>query len=171
MAKLGENVFESLQELIDLSTDKARTFTLIKDLYSLSSFNSKVKSGQVKMFVMTQLDKDAKRLIEIVARHMQVPTTKILYKGRKKEIVMVRFVVYHYLHRNLEYPSTLIKEFFNLESHTTVLNGITQVDNLIETDKTFKANFEVIQQALIESESRRFEKIPISRLKYNLTDD
>ena len=128
----------ALEALMANSVDKNITFESIKNLHSLSAFNSKRRASQVKRFIIQQMRKDADRLLKIITKELNITVAEARTRRRKAAPVLARYILFHYLYMYLKYPSTLIMELFALRVHTSVLKGIRDINDRRDVDKKFK---------------------------------
>lgn len=72
-------------------------------------------------------------VISIVTAEMGIPAHTIYLKHRKTEIKTARHIVYYLLHRYTKMSMREMGEHFDNQHHTTVLHGIRNVKNWLET--------------------------------------
>ena len=99
--------------------------------------------GYVRMpYEATQDDETAELIKEIICEYYRMPSDKLIYKTRKREIVHARKMF-----------QTMLKEFtlLTLEQigertggfkHDTVLSSLRSIGNLCETDKKVKVEYD-----------------------------
>ena len=93
------------------------------------------------------LNNEIERVIDIVGIYMCVPPEIILSKSREKEIVISRHIVISVIFNKYKSKMNLsLKSIGRLFSkdHTTILNSVKAVRDLIDTDSNFKTVYNSI---------------------------
>ena len=117
----------------------------LKDVISLNTFKKniilKTTSNPVRTYPIEKIKK-------VVCEFYKIKPEKIDIKCRKREIVIPRQII-HYLARLFTTLSTnqISKKVGNL-THATIINSVTSIQNLIDTDKTFRNQIEEIKKLL-----------------------
>jgi chromosomal replication initiator protein len=72
----------------------------------------------------------------------------VLKKGREREMVTIRHVICFLLRR---YTSLSLKEVGNIfdQDHTTIMNAVRNISNLIQTDDNVKKDVQNIEMLLL----------------------
>lgn len=132
VSKLGNDLRESIGKL--LKTVKMAQIEEIK-LSNLAESNALILEEKSPQDI----------IIDIACRYFEVERENIMKKGRKRVNVVVRQVAMTLIKENV-YNLTLKKigEKFRGVDHSTVVHAIKTVNNLCETDKKFKKQFEEI---------------------------
>ncbi|MBQ9253755.1 MAG: chromosomal replication initiator protein DnaA [Bacteroidales bacterium] len=87
---------------------------------------------------------------KVVCGYFNVPLEKVLSNSRKHDIVEARHITM-YLSRKLTASSlTTIGEKCGNRNHATVLHGCKTVENICETDKTFKQSLDEIEKKILD---------------------
>lgn len=88
-------------------------------------------------------------IIDIVSNHMNVPYDDIISSKRSQDIATARQIVMFLCRKYLErYSLQQIGSAVGGKDHSTVLNGITKITNLIESDPNMKVTIETIEKKL-----------------------
>lgn len=88
-------------------------------------------------------------IIDIVSNHMNVPYDDIISSKRSQDIATARQIVMFLCRKYLErYSLQQIGSAVGGKDHSTVLNGITKITNLIENDPNMKVTIETIEKKL-----------------------
>ena len=96
-------------------------------------------------------------IIELVVNFYGADKENIINKGRKFEVVKVRQIAQYLLRNNTKSPLASIGKYFNGKDHSTVINSIKSVNNMIDTDKNVKK--EIIHlQSLIDKKFDVFKR-------------
>lgn len=83
-----------------------------------------------------------------VAEHFKVTVDEMKDKTRKKEIVVARQTAMYFAKHHTNLSLKAIGYHFGKRDHTTVLHAIESVNNMIDTDKDFKAAIGDLQKRL-----------------------
>ena len=89
-------------------------------------------------------------IIDIVSNYMHVPYDDIISSKRSQDIATARQIVMYLCRKYLErYSLQQIGSAVGGKDHSTVLNGITKITKLIETDPNMKMTIAAIEKKLI----------------------
>ena len=69
-------------------------------------------------------------------------------KTRTGQIALARHVAMYLIRINIDVPLTKIGAMFGGRDHTTVMNGILKVENMLKTDESLKAVINSLQKTL-----------------------
>ena len=83
-----------------------------------------------------------------VCKFYNIQGSDLRKKVRKREVVQPRQVSMNLSHYKTKHSLAAIGEYFGGFDHATVLHARNTVDNLLETNKIFKQEFEQIEQSL-----------------------
>ena len=69
-------------------------------------------------------------------------------KVRTGQIALARHIAMYLIRINIDVPLTKIGNVFGGRDHTTVMNGIEKVENMLKTDESLKAVINTLQNSL-----------------------
>lgn len=135
----------------------------------------------LKNYVHEYLDRNGKltpdKIIDKVCNYFGKKRVEVLYKSRLRELVIVRQVIAYFMKKLIEIDKRPISqegigEVLGL-NHATVLHSIRTVNNLMDSDKEFKANIETLEKLLIpdkkdlslSKEKENIQKFPAIELR------
>jgi len=87
-------------------------------------------------------------ILDIVCRHFNVTKYQVASASRKRNFVLPRQIVCHFIKK---YTLMKLKEiglFIGGRDHSTIMHSITAIDNLIKTDKAFGREYQLIEDKL-----------------------
>src|SRR3546814_3843727 len=88
---------------------------------------------------------------KLVCDYFEVPVEMVKSKLRKREIVQARQISMYLAKNHTKTSLKYIGAFFGGRDHSTVIYACQTVEDLIETDKKFKAYVQNIQKKLKKS--------------------
>ena len=88
------------------------------------------------------------KIINIVADYYNMTPTILSGKTRTGQIALARHVAMYLIRINIDIPLTKIGKMFGGRDHTTVMNGISKVENMLKTDDTLKLVIEELQKRI-----------------------
>ena len=78
-----------------------------------------------------------------------VKTAEILSENKRRDLVMVRFVIAHYLREECKLTLTQIASAMNRKNHATIVHYLNQYNNLTETKhKEFVSLLETVNDVI-----------------------
>jgi len=89
-------------------------------------------------------------ILKVVCEHYDINTQAVLSSKKTKEISVIRQIIM-YLCRDCINDISLknIAEFLGKKDHTTIMHGISKIENEIENDYKLKNNIEIIKKKLV----------------------
>ena len=87
-------------------------------------------------------------IIKIVERHTGISKDVMSSRTRKREILQARFTYYKLTQIYTKYSLSEIGQFVNYPDHSTVLNGIKTINDLLDTNKSIKKEFELMRSEI-----------------------
>ena len=88
-------------------------------------------------------------LIKVVSDHTNIPYDDIVSSKRSKEIATARQIVMYLCREYLDrYSLKQIGDAVGGKDHSTVINGIDRIKNLIETDSNMKITIDEIKKKI-----------------------
>ena len=88
------------------------------------------------------------KIINTVADYYKLSPTDLTGKTRTGQIALARHIAMYLIRNNIDVPLTRIGAVFGGRDHTTVMNGILKVENMLKTDDSLKAAINDLQKAL-----------------------
>jgi chromosomal replication initiator protein len=84
-----------------------------------------------------------------VSQYTGVPVEAIYQKTRKREVVQARQLIHSFAKQNFRMSLESIGFRAGGKDHATVSHSCKTIDNLLDTDKSFKKLYQTIENALI----------------------
>ena len=88
------------------------------------------------------------KIINEVANYYGLAPNELTGKTRTGQIALARHIAMYLIRINIDVPLTKIGAMFGGRDHTTVMNGILKVENMLKTDDALKTAVEVLQNTL-----------------------
>ena len=88
------------------------------------------------------------KIINVVSDYYNLAPGQLVGKTRTGQIALARHVAMYLIRINIDIPLTKIGTMFGGRDHTTVMNGILKVENMLKTDESLKAVIANLQKAL-----------------------
>ena len=88
------------------------------------------------------------KVINVVADYYKLSPADLKGKTRTGQIALARHIAMYLIRNNIDVPLTKIGSMFGNRDHTTVMNGILKVENMLKTDESLKAVISELQKAL-----------------------
>ena len=88
------------------------------------------------------------KIINVVADYYNLTPSILAGKTRTGQIALARHVAMYLIRINVDIPLTKIGKMFGGRDHTTVMNGILKVENMLKTDEALKAVIAELQKRL-----------------------
>ena len=88
------------------------------------------------------------KIINEVANYYGLAPNELTGKTRTGQIALARHIAMYLIRINIDVPLTKIGAMFGGRDHTTVMNGILKVENMLKTDDALKAAIETLQNSL-----------------------
>ena len=126
----------------------------IISLIAQSSFNKKEVTIDLAKQVIEKFVKNVRKEISIdyiqkvVSDYFEMDIETLCSKSRKRNIVQARQIAMFFAKKYTKSSLANIGSQIGNRDHATVLHACKTVDNLLETDKEFKAHFEDINKKL-----------------------
>jgi chromosomal replication initiator protein len=100
--------------------------------------------------IVDQLDRvlDIDKIQKSVSHYFSVSVDDLKDKTRKKEVATARQVAMYFAKEYTDYSLKQIGHYFGGRDHSTVIHAIQSVQNLIDTDNTFRKNVEELKRML-----------------------
>ena len=96
--------------------------------------------------VATQLSET--KIINVVADYYNLVPSQLTGKVRTGQLALARHVAMYLIRINIDVPLSKIGNIFGGRDHTTVMNGILKVENMLKTDEPLKAAIEELQKRI-----------------------
>ena len=96
--------------------------------------------------VATQLTEQ--KIINVVADYYNFLPSQLTGKTRTGQLALARHVAMYLIRINIDIPLNKIGNMFGGRDHTTVMNGILKVENMLKTDEALKGAIEELQKRL-----------------------
>ena len=88
------------------------------------------------------------KIINVVADYYNLAPNQLTGKVRTGQLALARHVAMYLIRINIDVPLNKIGNMFGGRDHTTVMNGITKVENMLKTDEALKAAIEELQKRI-----------------------
>ena len=88
------------------------------------------------------------KIINVVADYYNLAPTQLVGKVRTGQIALARHIAMYLIRINIDVPLTKIGNAFGGRDHTTVMNGIEKVENMLKTDESLKSVINGLQSRL-----------------------
>ena len=88
------------------------------------------------------------KIINVVSDYYNLAPGQLVGKTRTGQIALARHVAMYLIRINIDVPLTKIGDMFGGRDHTTVMNGITKVEEMLKTDESLKAAINDLQKTL-----------------------
>ena len=88
------------------------------------------------------------KIINVVSDYYNLAPGQLVGKTRTGQIALARHVAMYLIRINIDIPLTKIGAMFGGRDHTTVMNGITKVEEMLKTDESLKAAINDLQKTL-----------------------
>ena len=150
--ELSEEVIEYIASHI--TTNIREMEGALISLLAQSTLNKKEITLELTKQIIDKLVKNAKREISIdyiqkvVCDYFDMPIEVLKSKTRKREIVQARQIVMYFAKQMTKSSLSTIGSQIGNKNHATVLHACKTVNNLIETDKSFKVCIDEIEKKL-----------------------
>ena len=88
------------------------------------------------------------KIINVVADYYSLVPSQLTGKVRTGQIALARHIAMYLIRINIDIPLSKVGNMFGGRDHTTVMNGITKVENMLKTDEALKAVIDELQKRL-----------------------
>ena len=88
------------------------------------------------------------KVINVVSDYYKLTPTELTGKTRTGQIALARHIAMYLIRINIDVPLTKIGAMFGGRDHTTVMNGILKVENMLKTDESLKIVINNLQKTL-----------------------
>ena len=88
------------------------------------------------------------KIINVVAEYYKLNSSDLTGKIRTGQIALARHIAMYLIRNNIDVPLTKIGAMFGGRDHTTVMNGIEKVENMLKTDDSLKTAVSDLQNTL-----------------------
>lgn len=126
----------------------AATQTTTHDIIRIAERQIKTKTGMAVTLVLCPSENTRKapeQMLRVIANALNTNAQYFQQKGRKREIVELRFLTALLLRRY--YPNITLKQIallFGGQDHTSVMNGLTRATELLEiNDPLFTSRYDI----------------------------
>ena len=96
--------------------------------------------------VATQLSET--KIINVVADYYGLEPSQLTGKVRTGQLALARHVAMYLIRINIDVPLSKVGTIFGGRDHTTVMNGILKVENMLKTDEALKTAIEELQKRI-----------------------
>lgn len=96
--------------------------------------------------VINQLSEQ--KIINVVSEYYKLAPNDLTGKVRTGQIALARHIAMYLIRNNIDVPLTKIGAMFGGRDHTTVMNGILKVENMLKTDDSLKTVINNLQKSL-----------------------
>jgi chromosomal replication initiator protein len=131
---LAANITNNIRELEGALVSLLAQSTLIKKEITIELAAEMLD----KLVNTAKKDMSIDEIKKIVCEYFELTPEKLLSMSRKREIVMARQIAMYLSKNHTKYSSAQIGDQIGKKDHTTVLHACKTVQNLIDTDKSFK---------------------------------
>ncbi|WP_353184430.1 chromosomal replication initiator protein DnaA [Parapedobacter lycopersici] len=150
--ELPENVIEYVANQIDNSVrelEGAMVSLLAQATLNKKEIDLNLAKSMLKNFIQnTHREISMDYIQKLVCDYFEVPVEMVKSKVRKREIVQARQISMYLAKNHTKTSLKSIGAFFGGRDHSTVIYACQTVEDLIETDKKFKAYVQDIQKKL-----------------------
>ena len=88
------------------------------------------------------------KIINVVSDYYNLAPGQLVGKTRTGQIALARHVAMYLIRINIDVPLTKVGAMFGGRDHTTVMNGIAKVENMLKTDEALKEVINDLQKRL-----------------------
>ena len=88
------------------------------------------------------------KIINVVADYYNLAPNQLTGKVRTGQLALARHVAMYLIRINIDVPLNKIGNMFGGRDHTTVMNGITKVENMLKTDEALKTAIDELQKRI-----------------------
>ena len=88
------------------------------------------------------------KVINVVSNYYKLSPNELTGKTRTGQVALARHIAMYLIRINIDVPLTKIGAMFGGRDHTTVMNGILKVENMLKTDESLKVVINNLQKAL-----------------------
>ena len=88
------------------------------------------------------------KVINVVADYYNLIPSQLVGKVRTGQLALARHVAMYLIRINIDIPLNKIGNMFGGRDHTTVMNGIAKVENMLKTDEALKAAIDELQKRI-----------------------
>ena len=88
------------------------------------------------------------KVINVVSNYYKLSPNELTGKTRTGQVALARHIAMYLIRINIDIPLTKIGAMFGGRDHTTVMNGILKVENMLKTDESLKVVINNLQKAL-----------------------
>ena len=88
------------------------------------------------------------KIINVVSEYYNLTPAQLTGKTRTGQIALARHIAMYLIRINIDVPLTKVGTTFGGRDHTTVMNGIQKVENMLRTDESLKAVIKNLQKSL-----------------------
>ena len=88
------------------------------------------------------------KIINVVADYYNFIPNQLVGKVRTGQLALARHVAMYLIRINIDIPLSKIGNTFGGRDHTTVMNGILKVENMLKTDEALKVAIEELQKRI-----------------------
>ena len=146
---LAENISANVREIEGaLSSLIANTTLLGRRL--TTSLAKEILKAYVQVY---QREITLDNIIDVVCNYLDIPLDRFNSTERTREIAQARQIAMFLAKRHTKAPLTQIGSAIGGRNHATVLHSCKTVQNMIDTDKSFRAQLEDIEKTLLAKQA------------------
>ena len=147
---LAENISANVREIEGaLSSLIANTTLLGRRL--TTSLAKEILKAYVQIY---QKEITLDNIIDVVCNYLEIPLDRFNSTERTREIAQARQIAMFLAKRHTKAPLTQIGSAIGGRNHATVLHSCKTVQNMIDTDKVFRAQLEDIEKVLLSRQQQ-----------------
>ena len=138
---VAKNIENNVRELEGALVGLLAQATLNKKAITLELAQSTIE----KLIKHTRRDISIDYILQTVSDYYRIDESNIQMNTRKREIVQVRMVAMYFAKQLTKMSLKTIGAHIGKKDHATVLHAVNTVNNLIETDRSFKSQIEELE--------------------------
>jgi len=146
--KIALNIEDNTRQLIGAYNKVQSYASLVKTPIDDATLNRLL--GIQQRTLQTQKISSFK-ILKTVAKEFKVSVVKLKGDSRKSDIVLPRQIAMFLIRTVLDYPLEKVARTLNRNDHTTVLNAIKKIENLLKIDDAFKERISNLKREIIQA--------------------
>lgn len=132
---LAENINENVRQIESIILKLSFHHSMTNQPFSITMAKNVIKEIQKESNEETSLEK----IIETVARELNIKPSEIISKSRKPQIVQARHLVIYFTRTLSSIDSmSMLAQKLNMKDHSAISKAFTQITKKIEQDKDLK---------------------------------
>lgn len=144
---IAENIVDNIRKL-EGSLNRVIAYATIRRLPITMSLAKEAMKEMLPKKKEIEITPD--RIKETVADYYSVPLESIMSQRRDKEVVMPRQIAMYFCHTMLSLPYKRISSLFERNDHTTAISACNKIEQMIDTDSSFRDTMESIKTRIRE---------------------